>query len=184
MLPTQALVQPLFKIGAKPYLLPPRLLHPPPLPHLHQSWRSHQAGCTHGSLAVDEKQNISLWAHTPPSCLSVLLSAPAHLVRVLQDQVLALVQLEADVDDAAQDSPGVLHAQVDLAGEFIGFELLGAQDDVASRVFHVVPRNVPGETTEWCRDSQSSLLPWPMSTARRNWIAPQSMIGEKPFSAS
>uniref|UniRef100_A0A3Q4GXZ7 Sulfotransferase n=1 Tax=Neolamprologus brichardi TaxID=32507 RepID=A0A3Q4GXZ7_NEOBR len=79
---------------------------------------------------------------------NVLLSAPAHLVRVLQDQVLALVQLEADVDDAAQDSPGVLHAQVDLAGEFIGFELLGAQDDVASRVFHVVPRNVPGETTE------------------------------------
>lgn len=70
-------------------------------------------------------------------------TATAHLVGVLEDQVLALVQLAADVDDAAEDSPGVLHAQVDLAGELVGFELLGAQDDVTSRVLHVVPRHVP-----------------------------------------
>lgn len=66
-----------------------------------------------------------------------------HLVGVLEDQVLALVQLAADIDDAAEDPPGVLHAQVDLAGELVGFELLGAQDDVAGRVLHVVPRHVP-----------------------------------------
>lgn len=69
----------------------------------------------------------------------------AHLVGVLEDQVFALVQLAADIDDAAEDSPGVLHAQVDLAGELIGFELLSAQDDVASRVLHVVPRHVPDD---------------------------------------
>lgn len=53
-----------------------------------------------------------------------------HLVGVLQDQVFALVQLAADVNNAAEDSPGVLHAQVDLAGKLVGFELLGSQDDV------------------------------------------------------
>lgn len=66
-----------------------------------------------------------------------------HLVGVLQDEVLALVQLTADVDDAAQDPPGVLHAQVDLAGELVGLELLRAEDHVARRVFHVVAGHVP-----------------------------------------
>lgn len=70
----------------------------------------------------------------------------AHLVGVLQDEVLALVQLAADIDDTAEDSPGVLHAQVDLAGELIGFELLGAQDHMTSRVLYVVPRHVPEDT--------------------------------------
>lgn len=72
-----------------------------------------------------------------------LIGRGPHLVGVLQDQVLALVQLAADVDDAAQDAPGVLHAQVDLAGELVGFELLGSQDDVAGRVLHVVAGDVP-----------------------------------------
>ena len=81
---------------------------------------------------------------------------PAHLVGVLQDQVLALLQLAADVDDTAQDAPGVLHAQVDLAGKLVGLELLGAQDDVASRVLHVVTGHVPagreggrGQLRDW-----------------------------------
>lgn len=74
VLPTQALVQPLFKTGAKPYLLPPRLLHPPPLPHLHQSWRSHQAGCTHGSLAVDEKHRIACELTHLPAAFQFLCS--------------------------------------------------------------------------------------------------------------
>ena len=64
------------------------------------------------------------------------------LVGVLEDEVLALLQLHADVDDAAQDAPGILHAQVDLTGELVGFELLGTQDDVARGVFHVVPGHV------------------------------------------
>lgn len=68
-----------------------------------------------------------------------------HLVGVLEDEVLALVQLAADIDDAAEDPPGVLHAQVDLAGELVGFELLRAQDDVASGVLHVVARHIPEE---------------------------------------
>lgn len=72
-------------------------------------------------------------------------STAAHLVGVLQDEVLALVQLAADVDDAAQDAPGVLHAQVDLAGELVGLELLRAQDDVAGRVLHVVAGHVAAE---------------------------------------
>ena len=71
----------------------------------------------------------------------------AHLVGILEDQVLALIQLAADVDDTAKDSPGVLHAQVDLAGELVGFELLGSQDDVTSGVLYVVTRHVPEEHT-------------------------------------
>lgn len=78
-------------------------------------------------------------------------TATPHLVGVLEDEVLALVQLAADVDDAAEDPPGVLHAQVDLAGELVGFELLRAQDDVTSGVLHVVARHVPEED-----DSQST----------------------------
>ena len=76
---------------------------------------------------------------------SVSRKEAAHLVGVLQDQIFALIQLAADVDDAAEDSPGVLHAQVDLAGELVGFELLGPQDDVPSGVLDVVPRHVPEE---------------------------------------
>lgn len=64
------------------------------------------------------------------------------LIGVLEDEVLALLQLHADVDDAAQDAPGVLHTQVDLAGKLIGLELLGAQDDVARGVFHMVPGHI------------------------------------------
>ena len=64
------------------------------------------------------------------------------LIGVLEDEVLALLQLHADVDDAAQDAPGILHAQVDLTGELVGLELLGTQDDVARRVFHVVPGHI------------------------------------------
>lgn len=80
----------------------------------------------------------------------------AHLVGVFEDEVLALVQLAADIDDTAEDSPGVLHAQVDLAGELIGFELLGAQDDVTSRVLHVVPRHVPEDHSD-ADDSQTDM---------------------------
>lgn len=69
----------------------------------------------------------------------------AHLVGVLEDEVLALLQLAADVDDAAEDAPGILHAQVDLAGKLSGLELLGSQDHVARRVLRVITRHVPGD---------------------------------------
>lgn len=65
------------------------------------------------------------------------------LVGVLEDEVLALIQLHADVDDTAQDAPGVLYAQINLAGKFIGLELLRAQDHMAGRVLHVVTGHVP-----------------------------------------
>lgn len=81
--------------------------------------------------------------------------ASAHLVGVLEDEVLALVQLAADVDDAAQDAPGVLHAQVDLAGKLVGLELLRAQDDVAGRVLHVVAGDVAAEEAK--HSSQTTL---------------------------
>lgn len=42
------------------------------------------------------------------------------LLRILWDQVVALVQL-ADVESAAEDPPGVLRARVDLDGELVGF---------------------------------------------------------------
>lgn len=82
----------------------------------------------------------------------------AYLVGILQDQVLPLIQLAADIDDTAKDSPGVLHAQVDLAGKLVGFELLGSQDDVTSRVLHVVTRHVPVEHTVMTDNPGLSLL--------------------------
>lgn len=71
---------------------------------------------------------------------------PDHLlVGVLEDEVLALIQLHADVNDASQDAPGVLYAQVNLAGKLIWLELLRAQDHVAGRVLHMVTGHIPGE---------------------------------------
>lgn len=66
----------------------------------------------------------------------------AHLIGVFEDEVLALVQFAADVDDAAQDAPCILHAQVDLACKLVGLELLRAQDHMTRRVLHVVAGHV------------------------------------------
>lgn len=57
-------------------------------------------------------------------------TASSCLIRVFEDEVFALLQLATDVDHATQDAPGVLHAQVNLAGKLVGLELLCAQDDV------------------------------------------------------
>ena len=67
----------------------------------------------------------------------------SYLVRILHDEVLALRQLHADVDDAAQDAPRVLHVQVDLLRELRRLELLHAEDDVLRRVDRVHARHVP-----------------------------------------
>lgn len=72
----------------------------------------------------------------------------AHLVGVFEDEVLALVQLAADVDDAAQDAPRVLHAQVNLTCKLIGLELLRAQNHMTRRVLHVVAGHVTAAHTE------------------------------------
>lgn len=53
-----------------------------------------------------------------------------YLVRVFKDEVFAFLQFATDVDDTAQDAPGVLHAEVNLAGKLIGLKLLCAKDDM------------------------------------------------------
>ena len=68
----------------------------------------------------------------------------AHLVRVLHDEVLALLQLHACVNDAAQDAPGVVHVQVDLVGKLNWLELLGAQDHMLGCVLVVLTRHISG----------------------------------------
>lgn len=73
----------------------------------------------------------------------------AHLVGVFEDEVLALVQFAADVDDAAQNAPRVLHAQVDLASKLVRLELLRAQDHVTRRVLHVVAGHITVVHTKW-----------------------------------
>lgn len=65
------------------------------------------------------------------------------LVGVFEDEVLPLIQLHADINDASQDAPGVLYAQINLAGKFIWLELLCAQDHMAGRVLHVVTGYIP-----------------------------------------
>lgn len=50
---------------------------------------------------------------------------------------LTVLLLHADIDDAAQDAPGVVHRQVDLRGELVRLELLRAEDHVARVVAHL-----------------------------------------------
>ena len=72
-----------------------------------------------------------------------MLLLSAYLVGVLHDEVFALLHVAADVDDAPQDAPAVLHAQVDLVRKLVGFKLLRAQDDVLGGVAHMHSRDVP-----------------------------------------
>ena len=64
------------------------------------------------------------------------------LVGVLDDEVLAVLLLHDEVDDAADDAPRVVHVQVDLGRELARLELLRAQNDVAGGVLHVEPGDV------------------------------------------
>lgn len=68
-----------------------------------------------------------------------------YLVGILHDEVLPIRQLHADVDNAAQDTPGVVHAQVDLVSELHGPELLCAQNHVLGGVPHIDTRHIPEE---------------------------------------
>ena len=47
-----------------------------------------------------------------------------------------------EVEDAPDDSPGVVHVQVDLLPEFHRVKLLCAEDDVPGAVLDVVPGHV------------------------------------------
>jgi len=64
------------------------------------------------------------------------------LVGVLDDEILAVALLHDDVNDASDDGPGVVHAQVDLLTEFNRLELLCSQDDVPGAVLDVVASDV------------------------------------------
>lgn len=55
---------------------------------------------------------------------------PSHLVRVFQYQEFAFLEFEAFINDATKDSPGVVHIQVNLCGQLVGFELLRSEDDM------------------------------------------------------
>ena len=46
------------------------------------------------------------------------------------------------MDDQPDNTPGVVHAQVDLLAKLNGFELLSSEDDVPRAVLHVVPGHV------------------------------------------
>ena len=66
-----------------------------------------------------------------------------YLVGVLQNQVFAFLQLHADVYDAAQNCPGIVHVQVDLLCKLHRLELLSAQNGVFGRILHIDTGNVP-----------------------------------------
>lgn len=70
---------------------------------------------------------------------------PLYLIRVFEDEVFALLQLATDVDHTAQNAPGILHAQVNLAGKLVGLELLCAKDDMPRRVLDMITGDVPKE---------------------------------------
>lgn len=52
------------------------------------------------------------------------------LVWILHDQIFAVLLFHADVDDASQNAPGIVHAEIDLSGKLLGFELLCSQNDM------------------------------------------------------
>ena len=58
-----------------------------------------------------------------------------YLIRIFHDQVFALIQFHADIDDTPQDTPTVVHVQGDLICKLSWLELLHAQNDVFGRVF-------------------------------------------------
>lgn len=64
-----------------------------------------------------------------------------RLVGVLHDQVFAILLLHHQIDDASQDSPGVVHAQVDLVANSCG-ELLRAEDDVTRVISRIDTRHI------------------------------------------
>lgn len=70
---------------------------------------------------------------------------PLYLIRVFEDEVFALLQLATDVDHTAQDAPGILHAQVNLAGKLVGLELLCAKDNMPRRVLDMITGDIPKE---------------------------------------
>lgn len=53
--------------------------------------------------------------------------------------VLTIFLLHADVDDAAEDAPRVVHGKVDLRRELVRLELLRAEDHVPRVVAHLRP---------------------------------------------
>lgn len=56
-----------------------------------------------------------------------------YLVRVLHDQIFAVLLLPQDVNDDSNHTPSVVHVQGDLGGELVRFELLHAQYHVFVR---------------------------------------------------
>ena len=67
---------------------------------------------------------------------------------VLDDEVLSVLLLAHNINNAAHDAPCVVHGEVDLSAELGWLELLRPEDDVAGRVLHLVPGYVPVEG-EW-----------------------------------
>ena len=65
-----------------------------------------------------------------------------HLVRVLEQDVLALRLLEAEVGDGADDSPSVGEVDVHLRRKVSWLVPLGAEDRVARGIARVDTRNV------------------------------------------
>lgn len=65
----------------------------------------------------------------------------AHLVGVFEHKVGARFTLHEVVDDAAQDTPGIVHVEVDLCRKVRWTELVSAQDRVVRGVLRVHARH-------------------------------------------
>merc|ERR1719237_1371336 len=65
---------------------------------------------------------------------------PDHrLVGVLHNQILSILLGHYQVKDTPDNTPGIVHAKVDLLAKLNRFELLGSKDDVPRAVLHIVP---------------------------------------------
>lgn len=68
---------------------------------------------------------------------------PDHrLVRILHYQVLAVLLLHANVDDTSEDTPSVVHVEIDLRRELIRLVLLRAEDHVLAGVAYYGARHI------------------------------------------
>lgn len=75
------------------------------------------------------------------SALWQLVESDDWLVRVLHDQIFAVLLLPQDVNDDSNHTPSVIHVQGNLGGELVRFELLHTQYHVFVRRSRINSRN-------------------------------------------
>merc|ERR1719300_184357 len=79
---------------------------------------------------------------TLKGCVWDVIQSQNWFVRILHDQILAILLSHDEVQDTPDNTPGIVHVQVKLVSELDRLEVLGSQDHVPAAVLDVVPGHV------------------------------------------